>query len=283
NSRSSLQVTQTDMSAEDSEPPPAPPTAATAAVDDWPDEISASTDDVDSLASDDPGGANDLTVTPAELIDELLTAWCNEKLCPDLLPQRDDLVDCVRDQLEGMDRQVRLPGGRPTKDLAGYLHRLELSRIRYVTTDLLRTRLAKIQSYAESMTVGPNGGRWAGRLSKPEADFAKTYVTSMHRHFDSLVLNKVPQFLRHRPTELEAPRPNLDAFVFFRVRRPTTTAATTSQDDNGADGSASATTAVASVKPAAEAAEVELRPGEQHLMQFAPVEQLLIDDKILLI
>uniref|UniRef100_A0A1I8JQU2 PARP n=1 Tax=Macrostomum lignano TaxID=282301 RepID=A0A1I8JQU2_9PLAT len=243
-------VAQTDMSAEDSEPPPppAPASAAGAAVDDWPDEISARTDEVDSLASDDPGGANDLTVTPAELIDELLTA-CG-----------DDLVDCVRDQLEGMDRQVRLPGGRPTKDLAGYLHRLELSRIRRfrLWSPLLRVQVRDHRPAAHAAGQDPvlcgvhdgrpNGGRWAGRLSKPEADFAKTYVTSMHRHFDSLVLNKVPQFLRHRPTELEAPRPNLDAFVFFR-------------DDNGADGSASATTAVASVKPAAEAAEVELPAG----------------------
>jgi GINS complex subunit 4 len=71
--------------------------------------------------------------------------WQNEKLCPELLVPLTEEVESMQEQLVNMENNLK----RLNKtDLRLTLHKLELSRIRFVLVSYLRIRLYKIQEFA---------------------------------------------------------------------------------------------------------------------------------------
>uniref|UniRef100_A0A1I8FP39 ANK_REP_REGION domain-containing protein n=1 Tax=Macrostomum lignano TaxID=282301 RepID=A0A1I8FP39_9PLAT len=143
-------------------------------VDDLARRNSASTDDVDSLGlGRSRGGPTYLTVTPAELIDELL------------LPQRRESGRLRAGSAWGMDRQVRLQAAA-TKDLAA-----TCTGWSYVTTDLLRHGgWPRSQVPSGVHDVAPNGGRWAGRFSQAERLCQDLRDLNCTGHFRTVVLTE---------------------------------------------------------------------------------------------
>nr|KAF6460354.1 GINS complex subunit 4 [Molossus molossus] len=89
---------------------------------------------------DSDAGSEEVVLTPAELIERLEQAWMNEKFAPDLLESKPEIVECVMEQLDHMEENLR----RAKKgDLKISIHRMEMERIRYVLSSYLRCRLMK--------------------------------------------------------------------------------------------------------------------------------------------
>ena len=91
--------------------------------------------------------------------------------------------------------------------------------------EYLRTRLAKIEAHAMHF-VGDEAA-WA-KLGEHERRYAEGYVGAMAEHSKS-VLDELPESYRDldkensggeetRETSKMIPRPDLDGFVFFRIR-----------------------------------------------------------------
>nr|KAF6460353.1 GINS complex subunit 4 [Molossus molossus] len=90
---------------------------------------------------DSDAGSEEVVLTPAELIERLEQAWMNEKFAPDLLESKPEIVECVMEQLDHMEENLR----RAKKgDLKISIHRMEMERIRYVLSSYLRCRLMKV-------------------------------------------------------------------------------------------------------------------------------------------
>ncbi|XP_048369197.1 DNA replication complex GINS protein SLD5 [Sphaerodactylus townsendi] len=89
-------------------------------------------------------GSEEVLLTPAQLIRSLEQAWMNEKFAPELLESKSEIVECVVEQLEHMEENLkRAKGG----DLKVGIHRMEVERIRYILSSYLRCRLRKIEKY----------------------------------------------------------------------------------------------------------------------------------------
>ncbi|KAI2549784.1 GINS complex subunit 4 [Homo sapiens] len=98
------------------------------------------TEEVDFLGQDSDGGSEEVVLTPAELIERLEQAWMNEKFAPELLESKPEIVECVMEQLEHMEENLRRA---KREDLKVSIHQMEMERIRYVLSSYLRCRLMK--------------------------------------------------------------------------------------------------------------------------------------------
>ena len=95
------------------------------------------------------------------------------------------------------------------------IYQMDLDRVKYVLTDYLRVRLKKIQRFVFFLT---SSNELLGRLSKAEVKFAKTYLKIAMGHFEKSVLQHIPERYRNLKESIATvPRPNLDAFLFFKV------------------------------------------------------------------
>uniref|UniRef100_A0A8C9A221 GINS complex subunit 4 n=1 Tax=Prolemur simus TaxID=1328070 RepID=A0A8C9A221_PROSS len=93
------------------------------------------TEELDLMGQDSDGGSEEVVLTPAELIEKLEQAWMNEKFAPELLESKTEIVECVMEQLEHTEENLR----RVKKEgLKGSIHRMEIERIRYVLSSYLR-------------------------------------------------------------------------------------------------------------------------------------------------
>ncbi|KAK6015385.1 synthetic lethal mutants of dpb11-1 five, partial [Ostertagia ostertagi] len=116
-------------------------------------------------------------ITPDEVLRQMRLAWQNEMAAPCLLPHRYDIVECLVDQIEGMEENL---AGRADKaSIRISAHRLELHRLTYITNDYMRRRLQKIESNPrrvlrenmERLTEGKSA-----LLSDQEKKFAERYA-----------------------------------------------------------------------------------------------------------
>uniref|UniRef100_A0A2K5RMK1 GINS complex subunit 4 n=1 Tax=Cebus imitator TaxID=2715852 RepID=A0A2K5RMK1_CEBIM len=98
------------------------------------------TEEPDFLGQDSDGGSEEVVLTPAELIERLEQAWMNEKFAPELLESKPEIVECVMEQLEHMEENLRRA---KREDLKVSIHQMEMERIRYVLSSYLRCRLMK--------------------------------------------------------------------------------------------------------------------------------------------
>ncbi|XP_060107092.1 DNA replication complex GINS protein SLD5 [Heteronotia binoei] len=162
-------------------------------------------------------GSEEVLLTPAQLIRSLEQAWMNEKFAPELLESKSEIVECVVEQLEHMEENLkRAKGG----DLKVGIHRMEVERIRYVLSSYLRCRLRKIEKYfphiLEKEKTRAEGD--PSILSPEEFAFAKEYMANTEAHFRNVALKHMPPNLQKVDLLKAVAKPNLDAFVFLRVK-----------------------------------------------------------------
>uniref|UniRef100_A0A670Z4C6 GINS complex subunit 4 n=1 Tax=Pseudonaja textilis TaxID=8673 RepID=A0A670Z4C6_PSETE len=147
----------------------------------------------------------------------VLQAWMNEKFAPELLESKTEIVECVMEQLEHMeDNLKRAKQG----DLKISIHRMEVERIRYVLSSYLRCRLQKIEKYFPHV-LEKEKTRSEGEpsiLSPEEFAFAKEYMANTENHLKNVALRHMPPNLQKVEFLKAVPKPNLDAFVFLRVK-----------------------------------------------------------------
>ncbi|KAG7170663.1 DNA replication complex GINS protein SLD5-like [Homarus americanus] len=193
-------------------------------------------------------------MTASEVLQKLEEAWITERISPTLERHQSELVDCMLDQINQMTENLK----RCKKhDFRLAIHKMEIDRIRYIISSYLRVRLEKIERFAhyllekeantteESLAV----------LSPHEVAYARDYISSLESHFQSLVLQHVPENLRTFDAAKMSVKPNMDSYIFLRAK----------QETQGVD------------------EEVDLEEGSQHLMRYKPISHLLHSGAVTLI
>lgn len=198
-------------------------------------------------------------LTAAQVLSKLERAWLNEKFSPELLPNKSEIVDCVLEQLHEMQQNIdRAKKG----DFKVGIHKMELDRIRYILSNYLRTRLHKIENF--TLHVLEKEKHDSGLLTSEELKFAEDYQSSVEAHFKTLALKHMPHNLQTLDKKQTAIHPNLDSYVFLRVDEDVEGVNTEEETDDARD-------------------VVDFVAGDQHLMCYRPVADLIIKEKVTLI
>ena len=150
-------------------------------------------------------------------------------------------------------------------DLRIPIHRMEISRIKFIINSYLRVRLAKIQSYIfHYKKTGLEYENNPTRMTPEEARFANSYCQNLTEHFDVLAMRHVPG--GWDPAKVPSvPSPNLGQAVFVEVREACP----------GLD--------VADPAGAGRDDTVDLIKGDQLMVQYSSVARLLEDGNMQLI
>jgi len=214
----------------------------------------ATMDTSDIFASESQGGEEEYEeeLTAAEVLGKLQEAWMNEKHSPELLEPRMDIVECMLDQISTMEGNLaRLGRGDPRLPV----HRLELSRIKFVVNSYLRSRLAKVQRHVFHYT-GEGAAR--GKMTQEEETFATSYRESVTSLFNTLVLRNLPAGAWD-PEKMvpPVPHPNPSQAVFARVLEDRAGLEVRDESGGGRDET------------------VDLVAGSQHLVQYGMVRSLV--------
>uniref|UniRef100_UPI00398EE394 DNA replication complex GINS protein SLD5 n=1 Tax=Pristiophorus japonicus TaxID=55135 RepID=UPI00398EE394 len=221
-------------------------------------------EDADGDLFDETNDENEEILTPAQLIGKLEEAWLNEKFSPDLLENKAEIVECVMEQLDHMEQNLQ----RARKgDLKVTIHRMEMERIRYILSSYLRSRLQKIEKFFPHILEKEKCRREEGPsyLSPQEVTFAKEYTANCEAHLKNLALKHMPPNLQAMDLLKAVPKPNLDSFVFLRVKE---------KQEN------------ILVEPESEDQReytVDLEEGSQHLMRYRTIAPLVASGAVQLI
>ncbi|BES93582.1 GINS complex subunit 4 (Sld5 homolog) [Nesidiocoris tenuis] len=135
-------------------------------------------------------------------------AWVNEKLCPEILPNKAELVEVMMEQIDQMEENVLQ---LQKTDLRSIIHRQELERIRYLIRSYLRARLEKIEFY--SVWVFKN----QSVLSPQELAYLKEYLSLSVAPLKNLCDRFPGPAGQLNPKQMEI-APDLEAHVFAKSR-----------------------------------------------------------------
>lgn len=220
--------------------------------------------EIDVSAAIDEG--EELT-TAAQVIQKLEEVWVNEKLCPDLLPYESELVECLLDQIQHMERSLqKIKKG----DFRIVFHKMELDRIRFVLNSYLRTRLEKVEKFGAYYLNQQSSGEFdVYQMSNEERDFARTYHKNAKNYLLD-VMDNMPSNMQNLKMEDVAGQPQIDQSVFIKVKK----------ESRGIMLEESSTI----LTPAGGDDEiVDLEKGTQHILRYKPIAHLLKNGALKLI
>lgn len=155
-------------------------------------------------------------ITADTVLRTLQNAWQNERLAPEILPHRNDMVECMLGQVQHMERNINK---LPKTDLRACIHKMELSRIKFIICNYLKTRLNKIEKYCIPIVNEEKQRIESGTnyLTPSEYLYAQQYLLNMEGHLKSVVLNKVPGNMQAFEMNKMAVYPNLQSHVFLKA------------------------------------------------------------------
>lgn len=169
---------------------------------------------MEELFSLDETLSDDETLTAASVLKSLEEAWLNEKLSPEILPHKNEQVECMMEQILHMEENLKK---LDKNDFRVSLHKLELDRIRYLITSYLRARIEKIETFTLKILEDENLKNPSEKnLSPGECTYAKEYISNMNTHFKSLFVG-LPDRLQDLQTNQIMIKPNLESHVFVRA------------------------------------------------------------------
>ncbi|XP_066878823.1 DNA replication complex GINS protein SLD5 isoform X1 [Kogia breviceps] len=174
-------------------------------------------EELDLSGQDSDAGSEEVVLTPAELIDRLEQAWMNEKFAPELLENKSEIVECVMEQLQHMEENLR----RAKKgDLKVSIHQMEMERIRFILSSYLRCRLMKIEKFFPHVLEKEKTRREGepSSLSPEEFAFAREYMANTESYLKKVALKHMPPNLQKVDLLRAVPKPDLDSYVFLRVK-----------------------------------------------------------------
>ncbi|CAG0887558.1 unnamed protein product, partial [Cyprideis torosa] len=197
-------------------------------------------------------------MTAAEVLLQLEGLWLNEWHAPDLLNPGSELVECMAEQVVEMERNLKK---LPKRDFRIGVHRMELSRIRYILCSYHRIRLEKIENFAYSLLSDRTKAE--AMMTAEELRYALNLVNNTNECLESLALRHLPSNLSQLDTKSVFPQPDLDEFVFIKSLR-NVPGIVLEEDDERQE-------------------EVDLAIGERHVVKYQPVAHLLKNGSIQLI
>lgn len=155
-------------------------------------------------------------ITAETVLKTLQSAWQNERLAPEILPHRNDMVECMLGQIQHMERNINK---LPKTDLRACIHKMELNRIKYIICNYLKTRLNKIEKYCISIVNDEKQRIETGTnyLTPSEFRYAQEYLLNMENHLKNTVLNHVPGRMQTFEMNKMAIYPNLQSHIFLKA------------------------------------------------------------------
>lgn len=168
------------------------------------------------LSEDIPLSDDEEEITAETVLKTLQNAWQNERLSPEILPHRNDMLECMLGQIQHMERNINK---LPKTDLRASIHKMELSRIKFIICNYLKTRLNKIEKYCIPIVNDEKQRIESGTnyLTPSEYKYAQEYLLNMESHLKTVVLNKVPGNMQVFEMSKMAVYPNLQAHVFLKA------------------------------------------------------------------
>uniref|UniRef100_A0A915K8F6 DNA replication complex GINS protein SLD5 n=1 Tax=Romanomermis culicivorax TaxID=13658 RepID=A0A915K8F6_ROMCU len=167
----------------------------------------------DALENNDiivEGDTDNVQIEPAELLKLFKQVWLNEKMAPELLPHRDDIVCCLLDELNRLDQE--LMGGHRA-DLSVSLRKMDIERLRYILADYLRVRTVKIEKFCFSISDRDENSK----LSEKEINYLIQYKQDLEEHLKKSAVDNMPGNAKKLKYEQIASQANLHHYVFARV------------------------------------------------------------------
>ncbi|XP_023406848.1 DNA replication complex GINS protein SLD5 isoform X2 [Loxodonta africana] len=191
-------------------------------------------------------------------------AWMNEKFAPELLESKSEIVECVIEQLHHMEENLR----RAKKgDLKVSIHRMEMERIRYVLSSYLRCRLRKIEKFFPHILEKEKtrSDREPSCLSPEEFAFAREYMANTEMYLRNVALKHMPPNLQKVDLLRSVPKPDLDSYVFLRVKERQENILVEPETDEQRD------------------YVIDLEEGSQHLIRYKTIAPLVASGAVRLI
>ncbi|XP_034938629.1 DNA replication complex GINS protein SLD5 [Chelonus insularis] len=197
--------------------------------------------------------------TVAEVLDDIQKAWQNEKSSPEILQHMSDHVECLLRHITCMEENLE----RLSKDdLRVTIHRMEIDRIRYLVSSYLRTRLEKIELYAiDIIKKEVERDRTDRYLSDAEFKFAEDWALNMETLLKSIILQHLPGTFKEYEIDKLAIKPNLHSHVFIKANK----------DIDGI------------FLPGVHDEELNMKEGDQYIVQYKSVANLVKDGSVQLI
>lgn len=130
--------------------------------------------------------------TPSAVLKKMTTCWQNELCVPCLLPTQIDFVEILLDQIAGMEEDINKQTNKMQLRIS--VHRMELQRISFITSDYLRCRLQKIEKNPNSVLQEHRKREQEGAsdlLSKDELIFAQEYASLEAELFSNTALGEL--------------------------------------------------------------------------------------------
>ncbi|KAG4092449.1 GINS complex, Sld5 component [Neocallimastix lanati (nom. inval.)] len=149
----------------------------------------------------------------------LMKSWINERCSPDILPYN----NLVNDLLEQLEVQSEIIEANKNENVnAAFQNMLcqqEMDRVKFIIKNYLRTRLQKIEKYANF--IYENKDTYYERLSDKEITYCEQYKELVDAHLLKSSLETAPAFLRElngKNMKGKSIRPILDEPVFCRIK-----------------------------------------------------------------
>ncbi|XP_072936032.1 DNA replication complex GINS protein SLD5 [Epargyreus clarus] len=202
-------------------------------------------------------------ITAETVLKTIQNMWQNERLAPEILPHRNDMIECMLGQIQHMERNINK---LPKTDLRASIHKMELNRIKFIICNYLKTRLDKIEKYCISIVNEEKQRVESGTnyLTPSEYRYAQEYLLNMEVHLKSVVLNHVPGNMQTFEMNKMAIQPNLHSHIFLKAID--TVSGVVLEDLFGEQDE-----------------EIDLDEGSQHILQYKPVADLVKNGKVQLI
>jgi hypothetical protein len=166
-------------------------------------------------------GTRGISGTTDPLLQDMLQAWVNERISPDLLPYNEFLVSQVKqrlaDQQEAIEAEAekikngqQVEGRSEGDDVARLvldLKQLDVDRVQFMLSSYLRCRIFKIEKFAMLIFSDED---YINRVSEEERNFASSYLELIQEHFSTTFLDLIPERFREIDEDtVEAPMSKL--------------------------------------------------------------------------
>jgi GINS complex subunit 4 len=140
--------------------------------------------------------------------------WVQERLHPELLNYDEDVVESFKAKIDDHQELIdQLEGSGETVDaLLASIAQIDVDRTKFVLSDWLSTRLAKIEAHPLYIREKLD------HMSDAEIEYLRDYGTLMEHHFRQTVLDHIQQdAFQKLDDDNMIERPTLDEFHFWRV------------------------------------------------------------------
>ena len=201
--------------------------------------------------------------TPAQVYNRLIQLVSNEIQSPEVLPYEQAIVDCIVDQIQHMNDNIKKLQNK-LDPFCVEQHKIELERYGYVVNKYLRTRIEKIESQAASLikVVQSNTNLASKLMSRHEIKHLDNYVSGIDNYLNQSVLSRL-QFsptpvMSFKLVHIESDDENIfeNTYVFVRALKQTQMII---EDKNGQNQEI-----------------VELEKGTQHFLPYNAVRRHLV-------